>query len=227
MSVDERPGCLSWIQGLFGRSASTSAPSTTRKETYHYRLRDDFLSHAELSFFRVLQTAAPANTVILAKVNLADLFYVPYSASTPQAQRNKIDRKHVDFLLCDAATLKPLAGIELDDSSHQRHDRIERDHFMGDVFRIANLPLLRFPARQGYALNEVAAQLQQVARQAGSVAEPATASNVRAANKAPTCPKCGSVMVIRTARKGARAGQQFYACPNYPNCQTIVALSET
>ena len=30
---------------------------------------------------------------------------------------NKINRKHVDFLICDDETLKPLVGIELDDST--------------------------------------------------------------------------------------------------------------
>ena len=33
------------------------------------------------------------------------------------------------------------------------------------------------------------------------------------------CPKCGGKLVIRTARKGANAGSQFYGCFNYPNCK--------
>ncbi len=33
------------------------------------------------------------------------------------------------------------------------------------------------------------------------------------------CPKCGAVLVLRTATKGANAGNQFYGCSNYPKCK--------
>ena len=39
---------------------------------YPYQLRDDFLSPAELNFYRVLQTAVSDWAVILTKINLAD-----------------------------------------------------------------------------------------------------------------------------------------------------------
>lgn len=35
----------------------------------------------------------------------------------------------------------------------------------------------------------------------------------------PICPKCGSAMVLRTARHGRNAGGKFYGCSNYPNCK--------
>lgn len=35
------------------------------------------------------------------------------------------------------------------------------------------------------------------------------------------CPRCGKNMVLRTAKKGANAGQQFYGCSNYPHCRYI------
>ncbi|WP_233266453.1 nuclease-related domain-containing protein [Cobetia sp. L2A1] len=38
------------------------------------------------------------------------------------------------------------------------------------------------------------------------------------------CPKCGSRMVLRTARAGAREGQQFWGCSAYPECRVTQAL---
>ena len=38
---------------------------------------------------------------------------------------------------------------------------------------------------------------------------------------APACPKCGSAMVKRTARKGQNAGGEFWGCPTYPACRGI------
>ena len=37
--------------------------------------------------------------------------------------------------------------------------------------------------------------------------------------KAPNCPQCGKPMALRTARKGARAGSQFWGCSGYPVCK--------
>ncbi len=35
----------------------------------------------------------------------------------------------------------------------------------------------------------------------------------------PSCPKCSSLMVLRTARKGPNAGGQFWGCSQYPACR--------
>lgn len=35
----------------------------------------------------------------------------------------------------------------------------------------------------------------------------------------PTCPRCGSSMVRRTARRGRNAGGQFWGCSRYPRCK--------
>lgn len=37
----------------------------------------------------------------------------------------------------------------------------------------------------------------------------------------PKCPKCGAQMVLRTAKKGSNAGNQFYGCSNFPKCNGI------
>jgi len=42
-----------------------------------------------------------------------------------------------------------------------------------------------------------------------------------------TCPKCGSEMVLRTARKGAHAGDQFWGCSGFPECRAILKHTGT
>ena len=37
----------------------------------------------------------------------------------------------------------------------------------------------------------------------------------------PICPQCGGKLVLRTARQGPNAGNQFYGCSNYPKCRYI------
>jgi restriction system protein len=37
------------------------------------------------------------------------------------------------------------------------------------------------------------------------------------------CPKCGSPMVLREARKGPHAGEKFYGCSKYPGCKGVIS----
>jgi restriction system protein len=41
------------------------------------------------------------------------------------------------------------------------------------------------------------------------------------------CPLCGKAMALRTARKGARAGSQFWGCSGYPACKGARPANET
>lgn len=36
-----------------------------------------------------------------------------------------------------------------------------------------------------------------------------------------TCPRCGSHMVVRTAKKGANAGNKFLGCSTFPRCRAV------
>lgn len=38
------------------------------------------------------------------------------------------------------------------------------------------------------------------------------------------CPKCGSLMVMRTAKRGANIGKSFWGCPKYPQCRGTVPI---
>ena len=40
--------------------------------------------------------------------------------------------------------------------------------------------------------------------------------------QAPNCPKCNSEMVKRVAKKGARQGQTFFGCRQFPKCRGVV-----
>lgn len=80
-------------------------------------------------------------------------------ASERQAARNRINRRHVDFLLVRAKDLSPVAGIELDDSSHEEEDRQQRDAFVDSAFASAGLPLLHVPVQRSYSPADIKAKL--------------------------------------------------------------------
>jgi restriction system protein len=51
----------------------------------------------------------------------------------------------------------------------------------------------------------------------GNIARPPAEKEV--SQSAPNCPRCGAEMVRRKARQGANAGQEFWGCPNFPECR--------
>jgi predicted RNA-binding Zn-ribbon protein involved in translation (DUF1610 family) len=188
---------------------------------YPYFLRDDFLSPAEHSFYLVLKSVVLELALVCPKVGLSDIFYAKSSDNSKyRTYTNKIDRKHVDFLLCDPKTVRPILGIELDDKSHQRPDRQERDEFVENVFAKAKLPLLRISVKHSYSVAELNSLLQPYLGKKGlPVSLPPTTQNVSAT---PNCPKCGSEMVLRTAKSGTNQGEKFWGCSNYPKCHGIL-----
>jgi predicted RNA-binding Zn-ribbon protein involved in translation (DUF1610 family) len=191
-----------------------------------YRLRDDFLSPAELSYFMVLRSVLGPKAAICTKVRLADLLFVARPHEN-MSYVNRISSKHVDFLICDASTMRPVVAIELDDASHDRNDRRLRDAFVDDALEAAGLPLVRVIPRSQYSYEEVVAQLKPIlmaAPPSPAEVEPPPRQTATAP-EAPICPKCGIPMVLRTAAKGSRRGSQFYGCPNFPRCREVVPFS--
>jgi len=266
MKNNDRPGCLGAVLQAFGLAprrarpiaqlvvpaepvriaaagpkpqAVEPKPQAAEPEVLPFHVRDDFLSPAECSFYHLLQSAAGDWAVVCPKVSLADLFFArtgDYGTNT--SYRNRIARKHVDFLLCDPRSMKPLLGIELDDASHNRADRQERDGFVDQVFAAAGLPLHRQRVRRAYDLHALRASLRGlVGREGGPAAGTSSVPDAQALQDtappgqgpmaeegAPPCPKCGQRMVLRTAlRRGRHQGEQFWGCPNYPRCRGMRA----
>lgn len=73
---------------------------------------------------------------------------------------------------------------------------------------------------------ELKAMIRQVQRLPQAVpAMPQCASlNMAATTATPSCPKCGSTMARRTAKKGPNPGNAFWGCSNYPQCRGIVSI---
>lgn len=189
---------------------------------YPYSVRDDFLSPAEQSFFLVLRSAVSDWALVCPKVALGDLFIAKSdNPSTFRTYRNRIDRKHVDFLLCNPQTARPLLGIELDDKSHQQRERQERDEFVKNVFSAAQLPLVRIPVQHSYSMAALSELLHQ---RLGfkDAPHPDISPAMPVALSVPLCPKCGSTMVLRTAKSGANRGGEFWGCSTFPRCRGIL-----
>lgn len=146
----KKPGCLAALFGLF------SNKQTQMQEQYPYKAKQVFLSNAEASFYHLLKKMTGETMVIFPHIILDDLVSVFGVDKTEYSKfSNKIVRKQVDFVLADSKTLRPILVIELDDSTHQRADRVERDRFVEKVLETAGIPLARVPVKQAYDAREL------------------------------------------------------------------------
>ncbi len=226
----KNPGCLPGLLRMFGFGNKSEASNQalepdTQSGGLPYHLRDDFLSAAEASFYQVIKGMMGNYLTICPKMALSELLYVPRGNDNFPAFQNKIDRKRIDFLVCDAKTMRPRFAIELDDPSHQRPDRVERDEFVEHVFEAAGLPLVRIPVKNAYDTRELGETFKKALGNGNQQPQPAQpAVTTESDPEPPICPQCGARMVLREARRGAKMGSKFYGCPNYPQCKAILPL---
>lgn len=124
----------------------------SRKDTLSkYKLRQGLLSKAEINFYKALLDYKKDSNPVFAKIRLADIFTPEASGKGYMASFNKISAKHIDFLVCDKDTLKPIYAIELDDKSHLTEKAKKRDEFVNGVFSQTDLKIIRVQARKDYS----------------------------------------------------------------------------
>jgi len=71
-------------------------------------------------------------------------------AAWKQGFGGRISQKHVDFVLIDSRSTEIVLIVELDDKTHRRRDRSERDEFLDRAFAAAGVSVLHVPAAAHY-----------------------------------------------------------------------------
>jgi very-short-patch-repair endonuclease len=79
---------------------------------------------------------------IFPQVHFSKIIYADGQQNFRNQYFNKIDRKSADFVLFDKATVSPMLVIEVDDSTHNRRDRVERDDFINSVLEKCGIPIV-------------------------------------------------------------------------------------
>jgi len=123
------------------------------KEIKYYENEDFYnlhinkvLTNSELFLYNLLKNYfKETNVNIFTKIRLADLVKSKYWISWWERMKtfNKINRKHIDFIITDYSG-KILVLIELDDKTHQLQERKNSDEMKNELFEILWVPLIRY-----------------------------------------------------------------------------------
>lgn len=127
------------------------------------------VSPAEADFYRTLASVVSGRSTIFVQVPLHKIIEVIPNTPARQSWHNKIDRKTIDFVLCDPQTLAPQLAIELDDRTHQQANRKDRDAFVEVALAAAGFPLLRVPQRAKYDTAVLQNDIRACIRKAHSI----------------------------------------------------------
>lgn len=104
--------------------------------------RARFLTNNEYgAYFALKEIADTKNLVVCPKVRLLDIVEPQYGIKKRYSLLRKVMSKHVDFVIC-TADMQVYAIVELDDASHLRPDRKERDHFVDTVLSSVGYPVI-------------------------------------------------------------------------------------
>jgi restriction system protein len=138
----------------------------------------------------------------------------------------------------DSPEAKEVRGLYLSDKSDNKSDKSDIYAFRTASAEVAANTLICLINQASSLLNRQIRQLEQDFLAQGGLRERMTRARLesRAAmsdrsdksdlsdNKAPACPKCGKPMRQRTARTGSHAGESFWGCTGFPECNGIRSL---
>lgn len=208
---------------------------------FPYQRRDRLMTEAEGSFFQVLELALPADQYrLFGKIRVEDLISVKtgLERQARQSFRNRIKSRHIDIVIVERKTFRPVWAIELDDKSHDSAKRQERDAFLDSALQAAGLPLVRFKAKRSYTTADIQKTLGVDQASETVIDTPAEgeeslgagfeAISASRAEETPEsfCPRCYAPMVKKRVRSGKHSGNEVMACSRYPKCRKLLSIAD-
>lgn len=123
--------------------------------TYQYKRKKRVLTPSEHKLYDALMEALGDRYYVFPQIHLASIIDEKVVGQNWLGAFRHIDEKSVDFVLCDRENCAPKLAIELDDPSHLRADRQERDREVERIFKSADVPLLRLTGKGEFAPGEL------------------------------------------------------------------------
>jgi hypothetical protein len=116
--------------------------------------RPSILSAEETAAYRALVAAGENRLAVFPKMHLVDFLYVHDGVQRIE-DAVRMDRKRVDFLLCDAETMRPLAVVDLFSLEAKGSHRQNEDPFVVRALADCGLSCFRIEARTSYPIDDL------------------------------------------------------------------------
>lgn len=121
-----------------------STQNKKQRKQYKYTAKLSIMTKSEVAFYDKLQKILGQKFYIVPQAHLGTFLDHKVPGQNWKGAFSVINRKSVDFLICEKETSKPVIAIELDDWTHSKADRIDRDNLVNQIINDAGLLLVRF-----------------------------------------------------------------------------------
>jgi hypothetical protein len=111
---------------------------------YEYNKKNSIMTKAENTFYKKMQEITGERYYIVPQAHLSMFLNHKVGNQSRRGSFAVINGKSVDFLLCEKETSRPILAVELDDHTHNRSDRVERDKLVEEILHNSDILLVRF-----------------------------------------------------------------------------------
>lgn len=168
-----------------------------------YTSTKSVMTYAEKTLFKLMNRVfneklkcIDKHVFIFPMVRVADFIKLDNSLSFDRKAFYNIAYKHIDFLVCAGESLDILFAVELDDSYHNKPEKIERDKFIEKTLRDCGIQLFRVSERIKYVTEETLSDMVDFLLEL----------------YAPICPLCGAITVLKKSGVSSNFRHRFYGC---------------
>lgn len=125
-----------------------------------YLIKQNPMTETEIKFIKELKKITDINNlIILPQIQLQSIFHTINNKDITSF--NKIKSKSIDFAIVDNNYNYKLF-IELDDYTHNRKNRIQRDQFINELFKTYNLKFKRIKVQNNYNIEDLTDIIKEV-----------------------------------------------------------------
>lgn len=111
---------------------------------FSFKRKKSLITDRERVFYDTLMKVVGNEYLVVPQAHFDEFIESTDTGTEKFAARGHLERKSVDFLLCDRQSVEPLCAIELDDGTHTAVHRLERDKEEEELLKSVQLPLLRY-----------------------------------------------------------------------------------
>lgn len=131
-----------FVVGFIGKGRSQTV--TQPHAPYIYSRKDTIMTQTEINFYKRLEMIAGDRYYIFPQIHLTALAKNETRGRYYKLGYQRINRRSVDYVLCDKVSLQPVYAVELDDRTHDTTRRQARDQIVETILTEIGLPLVRF-----------------------------------------------------------------------------------
>lgn len=136
------------------REMDDNEPEKSRL-AYKYQGKTHIMTKREEKFFLLLCDIFRDKCYIIPQVHLSALLEHRIRGQSWKGAFSHINGKSVDYVLLRSRDLSVLCTVELDDSTHDKAERMERDREVGWMLGLADIPLVRLRTPEDMSKQEI------------------------------------------------------------------------